>query len=81
MSVTMLMHGMSEIFLPMSSLGLLWCYDLHLSLLSILSLFLCMAYVGDRVSFFARSWPDLPTPSVKEAVFAPFYAPASFVKY
>ena len=25
--------------------------------------------------------PDLPTPSVEEAVFAPFYAPASFVKY
>ena len=31
--------------------------------------------------FFARSCPDLPTPSVEEAVFAPFYAPASFVKY
>ena len=31
--------------------------------------------------FFARSCPDLPTPSVEEAVFSPFYAPASFVKY
>ena len=31
--------------------------------------------------FFAHSCPDLPTPSVEEAIFAPFYAPASFVKY
>ena len=31
--------------------------------------------------FFARSCPDLPTPSVEEAIFAPFYAPASFVKF
>ena len=31
--------------------------------------------------FFACSCPDLPTPFVEEAIFAPFYAPASFVKY
>ena len=31
--------------------------------------------------FFACSCPDLPTLSVEEAVFAPFYAPATFVKY
>ena len=43
MSVRMLQRGMSEIFLPMFTLGLLWCYDLYLSLLPILSLFLCMA--------------------------------------
>ena len=42
MSVRMLLRGMSEIFLPMFSFGLLWCYNLYLSLLSILSLFLCM---------------------------------------
>ena len=30
--------------------------------------------------FFARSCPDLPTPFVGEAIFAPFYVPASFVK-
>ena len=41
-SVRMLLHGMSENFLPMFSLGLLWCYDLYLTLLSILSLFSCM---------------------------------------
>ena len=39
-SVRMLLRGMSEIFLPQ---GLLWCYGLYLSLLSILSLFSCMA--------------------------------------
>ena len=52
MSVRMLLHGMSEIFLPMFSLGLLRGYNLYLSLLSILNLFLCMAQVVDRVSFF-----------------------------
>ena len=42
MSVRMLLRGMSEIFLPMFSQGLLWCYNLYLSLLSTLNLFLCM---------------------------------------
>ena len=41
-SVRMLLCGMSEIFLPMFSQGLLWCYNLYLSLLSTLNLFLCM---------------------------------------
>ena len=31
--------------------------------------------------FSGRSCPDITTPSVEEAVFAPFYAPASFFKY
>ena len=34
-----------------------------------------------KFHYFARSCPDLPKPSVEEAVVAPFYAPASFVKY
>ena len=51
MSVRMLLCGMSEISLPIFPLVLLWCYDLYLSLLSTLNLFLCMVYVGDRVSF------------------------------
>ena len=42
MSVRMLLRAMSEIFLPMFPQGLLWCYDLYLSLLSTLNLFLCM---------------------------------------
>ena len=37
-----LLGGMSEIFRPMFYLGLSWCGDLYLSLLSILNLFLCM---------------------------------------
>ena len=40
-SVRMLLSAMSEIFLC-SPLGLLWCHDLYLSLLSTLNLFLCM---------------------------------------
>ena len=60
-----------------SPLGLLWCRDLYLSLLSILSLFL---YIVD-FHFFACNCPDLPTPFVEEAIFPPFYATATFVKY
>ena len=43
MSVRMLLRGMSEIFSQSFPLGLLWCYDLYLSLLSTLNLFSCMA--------------------------------------
>ena len=42
MSVRMLLRGMSEIFLPMFSSRTFTCYDLYLSLLSTLNLFLCM---------------------------------------
>ena len=41
-SLKTLLHRISEIFLPKFSSRTLWCHDLHLSLLSILSLFLCM---------------------------------------
>ena len=41
-SVKMLVHGMSEIILPMFPLGLLWCHNLYVSLLPTLNLFLCM---------------------------------------
>ena len=41
-SLKMLLCGISEIFLPCFPLGLLWCYDLYLRLLSTLNLFLCM---------------------------------------
>ena len=52
MSVRMLPLGMSEIFLPIILLAFLWCYDLYLSLLSTLNLFLCIVSVGDRFSIF-----------------------------
>ena len=41
-SVRMLLCGMVEIFLQCFPLGLLWCYDLYLSLLPTVNLFLCM---------------------------------------
>ena len=52
MSVRMLLRGMSEIFLPMVSSRNFICYNLYLSLSSILKSFLCIVQVGDRVSFF-----------------------------
>ena len=77
MSVRMLLHGMSEIFLPIFSsrtfmvLRLIFKSFIHLEFI----------VYGTSFIFFACSCPDLPTPSVEEAVLAPFYAPASFVKY
>ena len=56
-----------------SPIGLLWCHDLYLSLLWYMLVV--------EFHFFARSCPDLPTPFVEEAIFTPFYAPTSFVKY
>ena len=41
-SVRMLLHGMSEIFLPKFSSRTFMVYNVYLSLLSILNLFLCM---------------------------------------
>ena len=41
-SVRKLLHGMSEIFLPMFSSTTFMVYDLYLSLLSTMSFFLCM---------------------------------------
>ena len=42
MSVRMWLCGMSEIFLPMFSFRYFRCYNLYLSLLPTLNLFLCM---------------------------------------
>ena len=62
-------------------LGLLWCYDLYLILISTLNLFCVWYKFVIEFHFFPHSCPDLPTPFVEEVIFAPFYAPASFVKY
>ena len=80
MSMRMLLRGMSEIFLPMFSsrtfmvLRLIFKPFIHLE-------FGVWCKLVVSFHFFAHSCPDFPTPSVEEAVFAPFYAPASFVKY
>ena len=81
-SVRMFLLGMSEIFLPMFSsrtfmvLRLIFKSFIHLEFIFIYGVSWWLSFI-----FFACSCPDLPTPSVEEAVFAPFYAPASFVKY
>ena len=51
-SVKILLHEISEIFLLMFSCRTLMMSRLILNLLSTLNLFLCMAYVADQVSFF-----------------------------
>ena len=81
-SVRMLLCGMSQTFLPMFSSRTLTVLQF------IFKSFICLEFIfvyggswSSSFIFFARSCPDLPTPFVEEAIFAPFYAPASFVKY
>ena len=82
MSVRMLLRGMFEIFLPMFSSRIFMVLQLIFKSFIHLELIFCVwCKLVTEFHFFARSCPDLPTPFVEEAVFAPFYAPASFVKY
>ena len=82
MSVRMLLHRMSEIFLPMISwrtfmvLGLIFQSFIHREFIFVYGVCWWSSFI-----FFAHSCPDLPTPFLQEAILAPFYAPASFVKY
>ena len=81
MSVRMLLRGMSEIFLPIFSsrnfmvLQLIFKSFFHLEFIFVYGVSWCSS-----LNFFARSCADLPTPFVEEVIFAPFYAPAFFVK-
>ena len=63
-----------------SPLGLLWCHNLYLSLLSTLNLFLCMVKLVLEFHFSACSCPALPTPFVEEAICTAFYTAAPFVE-
>ena len=80
-SVRILLCGMSDIFLPMFSSRTFMVLQLILKFYPPSIYFCVWRKLVIEFHFFARSCPDLPTPSVEEAVFAPFYAPASFVKY
>ena len=78
--VKMLLCGMSEIVLPVFSSKT--CMVSRFIFKSFIHLYFCVwrKFVIE-FHFFALSYPDLPTLFVEEAVFAPLYAPASFVKY
>ena len=80
-SVRMLLRGMSEIFLPMFSSRTFMVLRLIFKSFKSFINFCVWCNLVIEFHFFARSCPDLPTPFVEEAVFAPFYAPSSFVKY
>ena len=82
MSVRMLLRGMYEIFLPMFSsrtfmvAQLIFTPFIHLDFIFVYGVILWLSFI-----FFACSCPDLQTPFVEEAIFAPFYAAAPCVKY
>ena len=81
-SVKIFLHGISEIFLPMFSsrtlmlLQLIFKSFIHLEFIFVYGISWWSSFI-----FFAVTCLALPTPFVEEAIFAPFYAPASFVKY
>ena len=74
MSVRMLLRGKSEIFLPIFSSRTFMVLQLIFKSFKWSKLVI-------EFHFFACSCPDLLTPFLEEAIFAPFYATASFVKY
>ena len=82
-SMRMGLRGMSEIFLPMSSSRTFMVLQLILKSFIHLQFIFCVwcKLVIEFHFFFCTSCPDLPTPLVEEAIFAPFNAPTSFVKY
>ena len=80
-SVKILLHGISEVFLPMFSSGTFMLSQLIFKSfipLEFILVYWCMLGVK---GFFACSCPGLPIPFVEEAVLTPFYAASSFVKY
>ena len=82
MSVRMLLRGMSEIFLPIFSSRTFMVLRLIFKSFYPSSVYFCVwRKLVIEFHFFARSCPDLPTPFGEEAIFAPYYAPDSFLKY
>ena len=81
-SVKILLHGISEIFLPMFSSMTLMVSQLifksfiHLEFMFVYGVSWCSSFI-----FFACSCPALPTPFLEEAIFPPFYGAAPFVEY
>ena len=87
-SVKILLCGISEIFLPMfSSRTLIVSRLIFKSFIQKkffyppLIYFCVWCKLMVEFHFFARSYPDLPTPVVEEAVFTRVYASAPFVEY
>ena len=81
-SVRMLLRGMSEIFLPMfSSRTFMVLWIIFKSFVHLELIFCVWCKLVIEFHFFSCSCPDTPIPFVEEAIFAPFYAPVSFVKY
>ena len=80
--VKILVHGISEISLPIFSSRtfmisqLIFKSFVHLEFIFVYGVSWYSSFI-----FFACSCPDLPTPFVEEAIFTPFYAFAPFVKY
>ena len=78
-SVKILLHGISEIFLLIFSSRnfmvswLIFKSFIHLEFIFVYGVSWWLSL------FFARSCPDLPTPFDEEAIFTPFYASSPFV--
>ena len=79
--VKILLHGISEMFLPMFSFRtfiasrLIFKSFIHLECIVV-----CGVSWWSSFIFFACSCPHLPTPFIEESIFTQFFASASFVK-
>ena len=82
-SVKILLHGLSEIFLPMFSSRaftvsrLIFKSFIHLEFIFVYGVSWWSSFFLSFFFLFACSCPDLPTPFVEEAIFASLYAIAS----
>ena len=80
--VKILLHGISEIFLPMFSSRtfmvsrLIFKSCIHLELILVYGVSWWLGFI-----FFACTSPDVPIPFVEEAIFTPFYGPGPFDEY
>ena len=80
-SVKTLLHGISEISLPIF-FSKIFMVSWHIWVFYPPSIYFCVWYkLVVKFQVFACSYPDLPASFVEEAVFTPFYASASFVEY
>ena len=81
--VKILLHEISEIFLPMFSCRTFMVLKVIKSFIHLEFIFVYGVNWWSRLFFFffACSCPALPTPFVEEAIFTPFYAAAPFIEY
>ena len=79
--VKILLHRVSEIFLPIFSWTFMVSWLIFKSFIHLEFIFVYGVSWWLSFIFFAFSCPDLPTPFIEETIFTTFNTPSPFVKY